>query len=306
MLLDPAYIVLATLAVLVLVIVAQSVKVVPQSKRYTVERFGKYVRTLDAGLSLIVPFLDRIGHRVSILERALDPFEMSVITKDNVEVKLESTVFFRITDPGRTMYRIENVTSALQTTSTSIVRSSTGQYELDQIQSSRERINEEIARNLAEASADWGVEITRTEVLDVVVDEETKAAQRQQLNAERERRAMVAKAEGDRRAVELAADAALYQAEKEAEAVKVQAEAEAWAIERKARAEAEQTRIVAEAIENQGERAAEFEIRKRQVEAAAEIGRAGNAKIVLVPAEVAGVLGRLDAFAGMFSRTRSG
>ena len=190
------------------------IRIVPQSQVFVIERFGKYTRTLNAGLSLIIPFLDRVAFRLSILERQLPEFIISVITKDNVEVQLQTSVFFRIVDASRSVYRISDINTAIHVAASSIVRSAAGKLELDELQSSRDSMNHEIAVKLGEAADVWGVEITRTEITDVIIDEQTKEAQRQQLNAERERRAVIAKAEGERRSVELAADAMLYEAEK--------------------------------------------------------------------------------------------
>lgn len=295
---------IALLLFLALLSVWKGVHVVPQSKRYTVERFGRYTRTLDAGLAIIVPFLDRIGHRVSILERQLEAFEISVFTRDNVEIVLVSTVFFRIHEPSKTMYRIVDVDKALNTTATAIVRSAAGEIDLDEMQSARDRMNVKISENLRKAADEWGIEITRAEIMDVKVDDETRDAQRRQLNAERERRAVVAKAEGDRRAVELAADAQLYEAQKAAEAVIITAEAEAAAVVKKAEADARQTELLARAIADNGQPAVEFEIRKRQVEAIVGLGAGESSKLVVVPAEVTETLGSIAALGGMLNAGR--
>ncbi|MEM7209107.1 MAG: stomatin-like protein [Pseudomonadota bacterium] len=271
------------------------IKIVPQSQVYVVERFGKYTKTLRAGLSLIVPFLDRVAHKVSILERQLPEFQISVITKDNVEVKLETTVFYRVVEASRTVYRINDVDGAIHTAASSIVRSAAGKLELDELQSSRESMNLEIATNLQEAAGIWGIEITRTEITDVIVDEQTKEAQRQQLNAERERRAAIARAEGDKRSIELAAEARLYEAEKAADAVRVEADAAAYAVKVKAEADAEQTRLVADAIANNGQPAVNFEIMKRQVDAIASLAASDSSKTLVLPTDVTGVLGGLEA-----------
>ena len=165
--------------ILLIAILRLGTKVVPQSEVFVIERLGKYARTLNAGLSLIVPILDRVAHRVSVLERQLDQQRISVITKDNVEVTLEARVFFRVTDAARSVYRIRNINDALVTASSSIVRSAAGKLELDELQSSREAMNKEIAHNLHSAAEVWGIEITRTEITDVIVDEASKEAQRQ-------------------------------------------------------------------------------------------------------------------------------
>ena len=292
------------IAILILIfaviLIFKGVKVVPQSESYIVERFGKFTKALPAGLNFIVPFLDSVAHRISILERQLEEFQISVITRDNVEVRLESTVFYRITEPASSVYRIRDLDQALHTPATSIVRSAAGKLELDELQSSRESMNEEIARNLQEAASIWGVEITRTEITDVIVDEQTKSAQRQQLNAERERRAAIALAEGEKRSVELAAEAKLFEATKEAEAIRVKADADAYAIEIEAKANAEQTRMIAAAIADNGQPAVNFEILKRQVEALGAVASGPSAKTIIVPTDVAGVIGSLETILEQF------
>ena len=157
-------------------------------------------------------------------------------------------------------------------------------------------MNQEIAARLSKAAEVWGVEVTRTEILDVLVDEKTKESQRQQLNAERERRATIAKAEGDKRSVELKADAELYEAEKQADAVKVQADADAYAVKVKAAADAEQTAVIAEAINNNGQSAINYEIMKRQVEGLAEVASSNQTKTLVVPTDITKALGTLELF----------
>jgi len=287
---------LTTILILVLsiILIWRGIRVVPQSRVFIVERFGKYTKTLAAGLNFIVPFLDVVRHKISILERQLPEFKISVITKDNVEVVLEATVFYRIVEAASSVYRIEDVDNALHTSATSIIRSAAGRLELDALQSSRESMNTEIAENLQIAAKIWGVEVTRTEITDVIIDDTTKDAQRQQLNAERQRRAAIAEAEGDKRSKELAADAQLYTAQKEAEAVRVRAEADAYAIEIEAKANAEQTRLLAQAISENGQPAINFEIMKRQVEGLSQIASSENSKTVIVPADITGVIGSIQ------------
>lgn len=298
--------VLAVVLVAFAIVLAwMAIQIVPQSNVFVIERFGRFRHTLMAGLNFIVPILDRVAHRISIIERQLPTFRISVITRDNVEVDLDATVFFRVLEAEKSVYRIQEVDRAILTAAQSIVRAAGGKLELDELQSSRQSMSDEIATNLQSAAEVWGIEITRTEIVDVVVDEQTKAAQRQQLNAERERRALVAKAEGDKRALELAADAELYQAQQNAAAVRLTADADAYATRQRAAADAEQTRLLAEAISNDGQPAADFEIRKRQVEAIAELASAGNAKTVVLPTQVVGVLGALESIAALTGRPSS-
>ncbi|MDB3892494.1 SPFH/Band 7/PHB domain protein [Alphaproteobacteria bacterium] len=285
--------------ILVILTLYLGIKIVPQSEVYVVERFGKYTKTLTAGLSIIVPYLDRVAHRVSILERQLPEFNISVITRDNVEVRLETTVFYRVVDASRTVYRIRDVNGAIHTAASSIVRSAAGKLELDELQSSRESMNEEIANFLQEAAVIWGIDITRTEITDVIIDEQTKDAQRQQLNAERERRAAIARAEGEKRSIELAADARLYEAQKIADAVRVEADASAYAVKIKAEADAEQTNLIAAAIAKDGQPAVNFEILKRQVDAIGTLAASESTKTIILPTDVTGVLGSLDTVMNM-------
>ena len=288
--------VLVFLAILIIYVIYLGIKIVPQSKVFVIERFGKFTRILESGLSIIVPFVDRVAFKVDILERQLPPFKMSVITEDNVEVELVSTVFFRVLDAAKSVYRIRNIDLAIENTAISIIRSAAGKLELDDLQSSREAMNQEIAARLTKAAEVWGVEVTRTEILDVLVDEKTKESQRQQLNAERERRATIAKAEGDKRSVELKADAELYEAQKQAEAVKVQADADAYAVKIKAEADAEQTRLIAEAIKNDGQPAINYEIMKRQVDGLSEVASSNQTKTLVVPTDITKALGTLELF----------
>lgn len=275
-------------------ILLSAIRVVPQSEVFVIERFGKYTRTLPAGLSVLIPFLDRVAHKISILERQLPEFSISVITRDNVEVQLRATVFFRITDASGTVYRIRDIDSAIHTAATSIVRSAAGKLELDELQSSRDAMNSEIAVKLSEAAEVWGVEITRTEITDVIIDEQTKDAQRQQLNAERERRATIALAEGERRGIELNADAMFYEAQKRADAVRVEADAHAYAVLAKARAEAEQIELIASAIEKDGKPAIDFEVMKRQVEGITQIASSKSAKTIIMPSDITRVIGGIE------------
>ena len=291
---DGSTIVTLAFAAFFIVLAWSAIKVVPQSKVFVVERFGKFSKTLPAGINIIIPIIDQVRHRISILERQLPAFDISVITKDNVEVVLEATNFYRITDAARSVYRIENIDRAIQTTAESIVRSAAGKLDLDELQSSRQQMNEEILRNLQNAAEVWGIEITRTEITDVRVDEQTKDAQRQQLNAERQRRAVVAQAEGEKRSVELSADAELYSAQKQAEAVRVAADAEAYAIKVRAAATAEQTRMISEAINNGGQSAINFDILQKQVVALSQVASSNNSKTVIMPTDITKAIGSLE------------
>jgi regulator of protease activity HflC (stomatin/prohibitin superfamily) len=286
-----------TLTFLVLMILTgiKAVAIVPQSEEYVVERLGKFRITLSAGINILVPWLDNIAHKVVVLERQLDAFKVSVITADNVEIQLETTTFFRVIDAAKSVYRIRDIPLALKTTAESTIRNEAGKLELDALQSSRDQMNERILENLREAAALWGLEVTRSEITDVQVDQQTKDAQRQQLNAERERRATVARAEGERARVQLEADAELYAAQQQAEAVKITADADAYATIKTAEAAAQQTKVIAQAIADNGKPAIDYDILKRQVEAIGVLASSDNAKTIVLPTDVTKTIGALSA-----------
>jgi len=278
--------VLVVLAVLVVVTIRAAVKIVPQSENWLVERLGRYHRKMEAGLHLLVPFFETVRHKVPILERQLPPRPINAITLDNVTIAVSLAVLYRISDASKTMYRIDNVDDAILTLVNGTVRSVIGQTDLDGVQSNRRQLSEQIENDLSAVSQEWGIVLTRVEILEVDVDAETRQAMQLQLNAERNRRAVVREAEGRKQATELDADAQLYAAQKQAEAVKIRADAEAYAVS-----------AVSRAIADGGESAVEFEIRKLQASAVQELGKGSNAKLVLVPSDVlsglSGAIGRI-------------
>ena len=282
--LDPGTIVFLLIAAFIIFSIYLGVRIVPQSEKYVIERFGRLRSVLGPGINLIVPFIDTVAHRVSILERQLPNNRQDAITADNVLVQVETSVFYRILEPEKTVYRIRDVDAAIATTVAGIVRSEIGTMELDQVQSNRAQLTQRIREAIADVVDDWGIEVTRAEILDVNLDDATRAAMLQQLNAERARRALVTEAEGKRRAVELAADGELYAAQKEAEARRILADAEAYA-----------TGVIAEAIGRNGLEAAQYQVALKQVEALTKVGEGAGKQTIIVPAQA------LDAFANAFA-----
>lgn len=274
---------LIILAVVIFLAVSSAVRIVPQSEKFVVERFGRLRAVLGPGINFTMPFIDRVAHKISILERQLPTNRQDAITADNVLVQVETSVFYRIIEPEKTVYRIRDIDAAIATTVAGIVRSEIGTMELDQVQSNRSSLIDRIRDSLANVVDDWGIEVTRAEILDVNLDDATRAAMLQQLNAERARRAQVTEAEGKRRAVELAADGELYAAEQLAKAKRVLADAEAYA-----------TNALAGAIRDGGIEAAQYQIAMKQVEVLAEVGKGQGKQTVIVPASAVEALG--DAF----------
>lgn len=271
------------IAAFIILSIFLGVRIVPQSQKHVVERFGRLRAVLGPGLNFVVPFLDRIAHKVSILERQLPNASQDAITADNVLVKVETSVFYRITEPEKTVYRIRDVDGAIATTVAGIVRSEIGKLELDQVQSNRADLIAKVREQVAVMVDDWGIEVTRAEILDVNLDEATRAAMLQQLNAERARRAQVMEAEGKKRAVELNADAELYAAEQQAKARRILADAEAYS-----------TGVIAVAIKESGLEAAQYQVALKQVEALAEVAKGGGKQTILLPANALEAFG--DAF----------
>jgi regulator of protease activity HflC (stomatin/prohibitin superfamily) len=183
------------IALFIIIALFKAVRIVPQSEKYVVERLGRLRSVLGPGINFTVPFLDRVAHKVSILERQLPTAHQDAITTDNVMVKVETSVFYRVVAPEKTVYRIKDVDAAIATTVAGIVRSEIGKMELDQVQSNRNELTANIREHVRAMVDDWGIEVTRAELLDVSMDEATRHAMLQQLNAERARRAQVTEAE---------------------------------------------------------------------------------------------------------------
>lgn len=267
------FIVTIALAWFVVILILKGVRIVPQSEKFVVERFGRLRTVLGPGINLIVPLVDVVAHKISVLERQLPNALQDAITADNVLVKVETSVFYRIIEPERTVYRIRDVDAAIATTVAGIVRSQIGKMELDEVQSNRSALIDTIKVSVEDAVDDWGIEVTRTEILDVNLDDETRSAMLQQLNAERARRASVTEAEGERRSVELAADANLYAAEQQAKARRIEADAEAYA-----------TGVVAKAIAENGIEAAQYQVALKQVATLEALGSGEGKQTIIVPA----------------------
>lgn len=275
------------IAGLILLSVKLAIQIVPQSENWLVERIGKYNRTLSAGLQLIIPFFETVRYKVRIQETQLPPDPIPSITHDNVAITVKLAILYRITDPSRSIYRIQNLELAIKTIVTGTVRNVIGKTDLDGVQTNRRYLAQEIEQELQQVSDEWGIKLTRVEITEVDVDQNTKDAMQLQLNAERKRRGAVTEAEGLKQKTQLEADARLYSAQKEAEAKKILADAEAYAVT-----------AVSKAITEGGASAVEFEIRKIQAAAVQEIARGSNSKIIVLPTDtlssLSGVVSKLS------------
>ena len=276
-------------AALLILVILKGVRIVPQSEKHVVERFGRLHSVLGPGINFVVPFLDVVKHKISILERQLPTASQDAITRDNVLVQVDTSVFYRITQPEKTVYRIRDVDAAIATTVAGIVRAEIGKMDLDDVQSNRAQLISTIKTSVEDAVDTWGIEVTRAEILDVNLDQATRDAMLQQLNAERARRAQVTEAEGKKRAVELQADAELYAAEQIAKARRIQADAEAYA-----------TGVVAKAIAENGLEAAQYQVALKQVEALNALGNGAGKQTIVLPANA------LEAFGDAFKLLKGG
>lgn len=265
-----------------------SVKIVPQTTNYLVERLGRYHRTLDAGLHIVIPIVETVRSRVSVLERQMDTRRISTITLDNVTISIDLAILYRVTDASRAFYRVDDMDQAIQTTVVGTVRSVIGKTDLDGVQSNRRELSDAMETELRVVSQEWGIILTRVEIIDVEVDAETRSAMQLQLNAERTRRALVREAEGKREAAQLEADAQLYAAQREAEAKRTLAEAEAFAIQ-----------VVSGSISKGGQAAIDFEVRKVNAEAIKVLGSSASSKVVVIPSDV------IDVFSKAFGKIAS-
>jgi len=278
---------IVSLAVLIFVVVffALGIKIVPQSQNFVVERLGRYNRTLEAGLHIIVPVIEAVRHKVDILERQLPTSKISTITLDNVTIGIDLAILYRVVHAEKSVYRISDINQAIQTTVTGVVRSVIGKTDLDGVQSNRRSISDAIEEELRAVTEEWGIILSRIEIIDVEVDDETRKAMQLQLNAERNRRAVVRQAEGEKEAAQLKADADLYTAQRQAEARKTLADADAYAVS-----------VVAKAIATGGESAINFEVKKIQAKAIETVGSNQSSKIILLPAEL------MDSLSSVASR----
>ncbi len=296
---------LIILAAIAIGIIVAGVKVVPQGQNWTVERFGRFTRKLEAGLSLIVPFIDTIGRKFSIMESVLDVPAQKVISKDNVAVTADGVVFYRIDDVALAAYAINNLEAAIVNLTTTNLRSVLGSLELDSMLSNRETINQQILTALDAATQPWGVKITRVEIRDLSMSPELQEAMNLQMTAERQRRAVVTKANGEKEAQVLQADGEMQAATLRAEGEKAAAILRAQAREREAEAEAKATKSVSEAIASGNTQSLNYFLGLKYVEALKDIGSANNSKLVLMPLEAGGITGAVAGITELLKSTSS-
>jgi regulator of protease activity HflC (stomatin/prohibitin superfamily) len=283
--------------VLAVILVFMGVKSVPQGMEFTVERFGRYTNTLRPGLHLIVPFFDRIGARINMMEQVLDVPSQEVITKDNAMVQSDGVVFFQVLDAAKAAYEVRDLDSALVNLSMTNLRTVMGSMDLDELLSQRDRINTQLMHVVDEATNPWGVKITRVEIKDITPPRDLVDSMARQMKAERDRRAAILEAEGVRQAAILEAEGEKQSAILKAEGEREAAFREAEARERLAEAEAKATTVVSEAIARGDVQAINYFVAQKYVEALGQVAAAPNQKVILMPLEAANVIGALGGIA---------
>ena len=279
--------------IFVFILIVMGMKKVNQGMEYTVERFGRYTRSLRPGLNFIMPVFDAVGHQVNMMERVMDVPSQEVITKDNAMVKVDGVVFFQAMDSAKASYEVNNLEHAILNLTMTNIRTVMGSMDLDELLSKRDEINTQLLNVVDEATTPWGVKVTRIEIKDIAPPLDLVDAMARQMKAEREKRANILEAEGERQSEILRAEgekqAVILQAEGEREAAFREAEAR----ERLAEAEAKATLMVSQAIEKGDINAINYFVATKYVEALKEIGSVENQKLVFMPLEASGVIGAI-------------
>ena len=284
-------IVALVLLVLAAVVVMGAIKIVPQGREYTVERFGRYTRTLKPGMTLLTPFVETIGRRVNVMEQVLPVSQQEVITKDNVSVQVDAIVFIQVIDAANAVYKVDNLTYAIGQLAMTNLRTVVGSMDLDDVLSQREQINTRLLIAIDQATEPWGVKVTRIEIKDLTPPPDITNAMTRQMKAERERRAVITEAEGEKQAAITRAEGAKQSAVLQAEGRKEAAFRDAEARERSAQAEAEATRVVSVAVEGGSVNALNYFVAQKYVEAFALLAQSPQQRTVIVPADLSALAG---------------
>src|SRR5437879_2339728 len=296
---------IVVLALAVLTLFA-GVKTVAQGYNWTVERFGRYTRTLHPGLNLIVPFFDRIGKKMNMMEQVIEIPSQEIITKDNATVTVDGVAFFQVFDAAKASYEVANLHQAIIVLTMTNIRSVMGGMDLDQMLSHRDEINERLLRVVDAAVSPWGVKVNRIEIKDIVPPADLVASMGRQMKAEREKRAEILTAEGQRQSAILKAEGAKQSQILEAEGRREAAFRDAEGRERLAQAEAKATEVVSVAVANGDIAALNYFIAEKYLKAFSLLAESPNQKVLMLPIEAMNVLGSLAGIGEIAKATFGG
>ena len=291
--------------VLAVVVALGAIKIVPQGREVTVERFGRYIRTLKPGISFLTPFVESVGRRINMMEQVLDVPRQDVITKDNVSVQVDAIVFIQVMDAAAAAYRVTNLDFAITQLTMTNLRTVVGNMELDEVLSQRDQINTRLLDVIDAATSPWGVKVARIEIKDLQPPPDITNAMARQMKAERERRAVITEADGEKQAAITVAEGQKQAAILQAEGRKEAAFRDAEARERSAQAEAKATEMVSNAIADGDVNAINYFIAQKYVEAFGKLAESPQQKTVIVPADMASLMGTIAGIGEMVKTARA-
>ncbi len=279
--------------VLTLFFIFSAVKSVSQGYEWTIERFGRYIRTLEPGLNFIIPFVDRVGAKISMQENVFDVPSQDIITQDNAMIKVDGVVFYQVLNAAKAAYEVANVDRAMINLAMTNIRTVMGGMDMDELLSNREKINTSLLHVIDDATTPWGIKVTRVEIKDITPPKDLVDAMARQMKAEREKRAAVLEAEGEKQSAILIADGAKQSAILEAEGRREAAYRDAEARERLAQAEAKAIEAVSQTISKGNPQAVNYFVAQKYVDALQTIGSADNQKVLFLPLEASSIIGAI-------------
>jgi len=301
--LDGLSLTLIAIGVLAVLVLFAGAKVVPQGYNFTVERFGRYTRTLKPGLNLIIPFVDGVGRKMNMMEQVLDVPHQEVITRDNASVTANGVTFYQILDAAAAAYEVDKLENGILNLTMTNIRSVMGSMDLDELLSNRDEINTRVLRVVDAAVGPWGIKITRIEIKDIDPPKDLVDSMGRQMKAEREKRALILEAEGKRQAAILSAEGEKQSQVLEAEGRREAAFRDAEARERSAEAEAKATQVVSDAIASGSVQAINYFVANNYIKALESLAKSPNQKVLMLPVEAASVIGAIGGIAEIAKET---